>query len=98
MRVWIRQIAQFVGLSGACVTLVAGALLGLTVPTLVVRAAVVGVALGFAIQILGGLLGDAILRAAVGHYVQRQTRDLAEPERRPAANPERKVDRTARAA
>jgi hypothetical protein len=98
MRVWIRQIAQFVGLSGACVTLVVGALLGLTVPTLVLRAAVVGVALGFGVLILGRLVGDAILHAAVEHYVERQTRNLAEPEPRPAAKPERNIDRTKRAA
>lgn len=98
MRVWIRQIAQFVGLIGACVTLIAGVLLGLSVPTLVLRATVVGVALGFAILILGRLVGEAILRAAVEHYVERQTRNLAEPEPRPAAKPERNIDRTKRAA
>jgi len=72
MKVWIRQIARLAGLTGACLMLAAGALLGLGVTTLVLRSLIVGVVLYVAVAILGRLAGETILGVAVEHCLKRR--------------------------
>lgn len=98
MKILIRQIAQFAGLTGTCVTLVAGAVQGISAPALVLRGFVVGMAIFLAIELLGRIVGETVLRVAVEHYVQRQTRVATAPEPEVAAKRERKPARPARAA
>lgn len=98
MNVWIRQISQLVGFGGACLALAAGALLGFSVPTMVVRALVVGGVLFAAVEILGRLAGETILGVAIEQTVRRQSRQTRASEDEPAAEAGAQRKRRARAA
>jgi hypothetical protein len=98
MKVWIRQIAQLVAFTGVCVTLVAGTLLGLRVPTLVLRGLIVGSVLYVAVTLLGRLAGDAVLGVALEHYLRRRTPASGERGTETAAEAARPSTRGSRAA
>jgi len=71
MKIWVAQIARFAGLGAACITLVAGAALHLTVPTMMARALVVGACAYVAVYLFARLAGDVVLRAAIHEQVRR---------------------------
>ena len=65
---WVRHLAKQVAAGGLCLTVLAGMLQGLGPLEVLLRGVVIGLVLYFAIVLVGGLIGQALLRLAVEEH------------------------------
>ncbi len=68
MERWVRHLAKQIAAGGLCLTVLAGMLHGLGPLEVLLRGAVIGLVLYFAIVLVGGLIGQALLRLAVEQH------------------------------
>ena len=74
MDAWVRYWSQRTAVVGGCLTLVAGPILGVSLPVMVFRALVVGVVLYVAVRVMGGLVGRALLWLALAEQEKAESR------------------------
>ncbi len=75
---WIRHLARQIGAAGLCLTVLVGMLKGLSPLEMLLRGLVVGLVLNFGIVLLGGLIGQALLRLAVEDQLAAEARKAQE--------------------
>lgn len=69
MERWVRHLAKQVAAGGLCLAVLAGMLQGLGPLEVLLRGIVIGLVLYFAIVLVGGLIGQALLRVAVEEHM-----------------------------
>ena len=74
MDAWVRYWSQRMAVVGSCLTLVAGPILGVSLPVMVFRALVVGGVLYVAVRVMGGLVGRALLWLALAEQEKAKSR------------------------
>lgn len=74
MDAWVRYWSQRTAVVGGCLTLVAGPILGVSLPVMVFRALVVGGVLYVAVRVMGGLVGRALLWLALAEQEKAMSR------------------------
>jgi hypothetical protein len=71
---WVERLARRIAAGGLSLTVLAGMAMGLGPLQLILRGAVVGLVLYFAIVLIGGLVGQTLLRLAVEEQLNAQER------------------------
>ena len=80
MDAWVRYWSQRMAVVGSCLTLVAGPILGVSLPVMVFRALGVGGVLYVAVRVMGGLVGRALLWLALAEQEKAKAKSRRKPE------------------
>jgi len=79
---WVRHLAKQIGAAGLCLTVLVGMLKGLGPLEMLLRGVVIGLVLYFGVVLVGGLVGQALLRMAVEDQMAAEARKAQEAQAR----------------
>ena len=79
---WVRHLAKQIGAAGLCLTVLVGMLKGLGPLEMLLRGVVIGLVLYFGVVLVGGLVGQALLRMAVEDQMAAEAQKAQEAKAR----------------